>query len=82
MKEHTPIPFLYMLCRHPLMRGLIIAFWAVPTMTNGHLLFAIANTAYMLVGIQFGERDLVSLYGDEYLERTSMLVPLPPKNPR
>jgi protein-S-isoprenylcysteine O-methyltransferase Ste14 len=88
-KEYTPIPFLtpafYTFCRHPLMMGLIVAFWATPRMTAGHLLFAIASTAYILVGIQFEERDLVSVYGDEYREykkRTSMLVPLPPRQPR
>jgi len=71
-------PFLYKVVRHPLYLGFIIAFWAAPTMTIGHLLFAAVTTAYILVGIMLEERDLIDLFGDEYLryrERVSMLVP-------
>jgi protein-S-isoprenylcysteine O-methyltransferase Ste14 len=69
---------LYKIIRHPLMAGFLIAFWATPTMTEGHLLFAGLMTAYVFFGIHMEERDLLRMLGDDYRRyhaRTPMLVP-------
>ena len=83
-KPYTHIPFhirmLYRLVRHPLMLGFVIAFWAIPTMTAGHLLFSIAMTGYILVATQIEERDLVAALGDQYRNYrrdVPMLLPRP-----
>lgn len=73
-------PSLYKWVRHPLYLGLLLAFWATPTMTLGHLLFAVANTIYILIGLSLEERDLLAVFGDQYRryrEQVSMLLPVP-----
>ncbi len=71
-------PGFYALVRHPIMTGFIIAFWATPQMSWGHLLFAAVTTVYIILALQFEERDLIGIFGDRYREyraKVPMLVP-------
>ena len=73
-------PLLYRFVRHPLYLGFILAFWAAPTMTVGHLVFALGMLGYILAGIQLEERDLVREFGARYVayrEQVRALVPIP-----
>ena len=71
-------PGLYRYVRHPLYVGWLLTFWAAPVMTSAHLVFALATTGYILIAIQFEERDLVRLHKeyDEYRRQVPMLLPL------
>jgi methanethiol S-methyltransferase len=80
-KPYKPLPFktpmLYRIVRHPLYLGLLFAFWSTPTMTLTHLVFAIATTVYILIGIRLEENDLVAELAEyaQYRKRVPMLVP-------
>lgn len=85
-RPYTHLPFRtpgpYRWVRHPLYVGWLMAFWATPTMTVAHLVFALMTTAYILVAIRFEERDLVDAHGETYAryrEEVPMLVPRPPR---
>jgi protein-S-isoprenylcysteine O-methyltransferase Ste14 len=85
-QEYTPVGFralfLYRLVRHPIMLGFLIAFWATPHMSLGHLLFAVATTVYIFIALRLEERDLVNHLGgvyEDYRRQVSMIIPLPGK---
>jgi protein-S-isoprenylcysteine O-methyltransferase Ste14 len=79
---YTPLGFRapgpYRIVRHPLYVGWLVMFWSTPVMTAAHLVFAIATTAYILIAIQFEERDLVRSLGAyaEYRRQVPMLIPI------
>ncbi len=88
-RVYSPIgfrtPLWYKVVRHPIYLGFILAFWATPEMSMGHLLVSLATTGYIFIGIKLEERDLVRVHGPEYADyrhQVSMIVPTPAKRPQ
>jgi protein-S-isoprenylcysteine O-methyltransferase Ste14 len=82
LRFRTPGP--YRLVRHPLYIGWIVLFWATPTMTAAHFLFALGTTAYILIAIRYEERDLVREFGESYeayRRRVPMILPMGGERP-
>ncbi len=79
-KPRLMTPLVYRVVRHPMMLGMLVAFWSAPRMTLGHLVFSLGLTTYILVGMRYEERDLERTFGDEYARyraRVPSLVPWP-----
>jgi protein-S-isoprenylcysteine O-methyltransferase Ste14 len=87
-RPYTPLNFRtpgpYRIVRHPLYVGWLLMFWSAPLMTSAHLVFALATTAYILIAIQFEERDLVRFHKEyaEYRRRVPMIIPIGPSKQR
>lgn len=88
-RPYAPVPFearaLYRWVRHPIMLGYLLAFWATPDMTTGHLLFSLAMTAYIMIGLFFEERDLADMHGgafERYRKEVPMIIPVPGRRSR
>lgn len=84
--EYSSVPFkkptIYNYIRHPMMLSFLVAFWATPQMTLGHLIFSTGMTVVILIGVMFEERDLLKVHGDaygNYRRQVSMLIPMPRK---
>ncbi len=78
-EPHFTERMFYKFVRHPIQLGTLIGVWSTPVMSMTHFMLSLPITVYVLIAINFEEKDLVKTLGEKYEEyqrRVSMLIPM------